>query len=132
MIMQKVFSFMGSAPEASNYSTGINRFDAAYIGDALTFGYAPHFDSGSDMYKVIYFNTNDDLDYDTSAGCTGWRDLVNPTNIAIHEFGHYAGLSHHYGWTWSNTHTAMKTGCNTGQADLRSEDINDINDHYDP
>ena len=60
-----------------------------------------------------------------------WWDLVHPTNIAIHEFGHYAGLSHH-GWTWSNTHTAMKAGCNTGQADLRAEDINDINDHYDP
>ena len=58
--------------EANNYSTGINRFDAAYIGDALTFGYTPYFGSGSNMYKVIYFNTNDDLDYDTSAGCTGW------------------------------------------------------------
>lgn len=116
--------------ENTSYSSGINRVDAGYIGDALTFGYTATYGSGSSMYKVIYYNTNDDLDYDTSAGCTGWWDLVNPLNIANHEFGHFAGLSHH-GWTWSSTHTAMKSGCNTGQADLRDEDINDINEWYD-
>lgn len=84
--------------ENTSYSSGINRVDAGYIGDALTFGYTATYGSGSSMYKVIYYNTNDDLDYDTSAGCTGWWDLVNPLNIANHEFGHFAGLSHH-GWT---------------------------------
>ena len=38
----------------------------------MTFGYAPNYGSGSSMYKAIYFNTDDDLDYDTSTGCTGW------------------------------------------------------------
>jgi len=115
--------------ETSTYGSGDSRFDAAYIGDALTFGYTPNYGSGTSMYKVIYLNTNDNLDYDTSAGCTGWWDLVNPQNIANHEFGHYAGLSHH-GWTWSSTHTAMEPGCNVGQSSLRADDKTDINNWY--
>lgn len=120
--------------ESTSYVSGSdNRLDARQYSSTNIFGQTlPYGDTdGPDMYKVIWLNKNDDLNYLTSAGCNHWWDLVNPQYILNHEFGHLAGLSHHTWWPIDNTHTAMKSGCNPGQASLRAEDKNDINDWYD-
>jgi hypothetical protein len=80
------------------------------------------------MYKIIYFNTNNGLNYWTAGTCTSPQNTPNISYIANHEMGHFAGLNHHA--TASNTHTAMMGGCNPGQAQIRPSDFTDINNWY--
>lgn len=117
--------------EDSTYSYNDNRFDATYMADARVYGLTVKYPTNSNpmTHKVIYLNTNNNVNYLTGTGCNIFTSDVSASYIINHEFGHFAGLGHH-GWTWSSTDTAMKEGCNSGQAQLRVEDINDINDHY--
>ncbi|MEM4237707.1 MAG: hypothetical protein QW050_01815 [Candidatus Nitrosocaldaceae archaeon] len=86
--------------------------------------------TSNNMYKIIYYNTNT-VDYRTDYICqppANLTDMANPKFIAIHEFGHFAGLDHPYFELFvDGYHTAMKKNCNQGYASLSSEDKNQIN-----
>lgn len=116
---------------ASNNHGHNSRFDAKYLGTTNVFGATGSYSGGGGHYKVIWLNTNNNLNYDPDVGCNISFGEVNPDYIITHEFGHLAGLGHHV-WHWGawSGHTAMKGGCNFDQSQLRTEDLNDINDHY--
>ena len=109
-----------------------SRFDATYLGDTTVLGvtvtYKGTLGGSVYFYKVIWMNNNDDLNY-TTGKCNLSNDKVPALYITNQEFGHLVGLNHH-GWTWTSDHTAMKSGCHVGMAQLRAEDINNINDYY--
>ena len=118
--------------ETSTYTWGTtSRVDAKHLGTTNVFGATETFEFTGYLYKVIWLNTNNNLNYDIGGGCNPSYGHVEPDYILTHEMGHLAGLGHHK-WHWgdSSTHTAMKTGCNSGQASLRSDDLSDINDYY--
>ena len=96
-----------------------------YCGETNSYG------SGVNMYKKIWLNNHDRLDYRTSNNCTHPWNQPNPQYVMNHEFGHFAGLSHHSFWPFGDTHTAMKTGCNLGQAPSSATDKININTWYD-
>ena len=108
-----------------------SRVDATYLGGTNVLGATGTYTGGGGQYKVIWLNTNDNLDYDLSVGCNLSYGEVNPDYVLTHEFGHLAGLDHHT-WHWGawSGHTAMNPGCNHDQAQLRAEDLNDINEYY--
>lgn len=114
--------------ETSNWTYGDSVFDASFLGNTV-YGTTAAWWSGTSMYKFIYLNINNNIDYRQTAGCTNTLDKPNPLYVSKHEFGHFAGLNHHP--TAGITHTAMMDDCNPGQAYLRTEDKNDINDWYD-
>ncbi len=116
----------------SSNNPGYNsRLGAAYLGSTNVFGATGSYSGGGGQYKVIWLNTNNSLNYDPDVGCNIIFGEVNPDYVITHEFGHFAGLGHHV-WHWGawDGHTAMKSGCNSDQSQLRTEDLNDINDHY--
>ena len=113
-----------------------SRFDAMFLGNTnmlgLTETYKGTYGGNTYFYKVIWMNNNDNLDYTTTGKCSLSNlssGKVPALYITNHEFGHLAGLKQH-GFTWESDHTAMKPGCHAGMAQLRAEDINDINDYY--
>lgn len=112
------------------YVFGDNVFDATYYSSTGVYGATQAYDSGANLYKFIYMNTNNGVNYRNNATCIG-TDAPNPQYISNHEFGHLAGLGHSSSIA-SDSHTAMKGGCNPGQASIKSADFNQINGFYDP
>jgi hypothetical protein len=90
----------------------------------------------TDEYKTIIYNSNPSFDFRTSSTCSPpstVSNLINPKFIAIHEFGHFAGLDHPPWWEEpfiSDYHTAMKSYRNSGYASLSQDDKNQINGFY--
>jgi len=88
----------------------------------------------SSMYKIITFTTHPDHNFVTGASCVNFPGIPvtpNPRYVANHEFGHFAGLRHPTSeWGVSDTHTMMKAECNPGYAQIRPDDISQINTFY--
>ncbi len=121
--------------ETSTYSwPHASKVDAANLGSTNTYGVTTTHKGTSGgnpyFYKVIWLNTHEHLNYNTRGSCNIFASDVPVQYILNHEFGHLAGLNHHHHFTWTSDHTAMKPGCDSGMAQLRAEDINDINDYY--
>ena len=118
--------------EVSSNNHGYNsRVDARYYSTTTTLGVTQVYNGGGGQYKVIWLNNNN-LSYDLDVGCNLSFGEVNPDYILAHEFGHLAGLNHH-AWHWGawGAHTAMKSGCHSDHSQLRTADLDDINDYYD-
>lgn len=76
-------------------------------------------------YKYIEFNNNSARDWKANGNCnTATTDL---SNIANHEFGHYAGSGHQSGGA---SHTMMGASCDSGYSSIKSADITYINGKY--
>lgn len=77
------------------------------------------------QYKNINFNNNQYVYWVTNGGCSS--TLLDLSNIANHEFGHYAGMYHQTG---GSSHTMMGTPCDSGYSSIKAADIAFVNDHY--
>ena len=84
--------------------------------------------TGPNEYKIMYFNTHSDINFDTSSICTAGND-PSPEFVANHEFGHHVGLGHAE-WYDSQSHTMMKPYCGSGYASTSSADREQINGYY--
>ena len=115
--------------ETSTWQSGDSLSQASFNSSTNVFGWTTIIGDGTARYKIITFNTNDGVNYFTSGLCLTSEDTPNIGFIANHEMGHFAGLNHHP-WVSSSTHTAMMTGCNPGQASIRTSDFTDINQWY--
>lgn len=80
-------------------------------------------------YVTVYLNTHTSRDYDTSSTC-GWLQEKNPEYIYKHELGHFAGLDHTESFWTSGLHSIMKPLCNSGYANLSTDDITQIDGFY--
>ena len=118
--------------EVGSNNQGYNsRIDAQYYSSTNFMGQTLPYTGGGGLYKVIWLNTNDNLDYNPNIGCNLSNGEVNPDYILTHEMGHLAGLAHH-SWHWGawSGHTAMESGCHADFNQLQTEDIADINAYY--
>lgn len=108
-----------------------SRVDAKYFTSTNDLGLTQAYSGAGGLYKVLWLNTNDNLNYKTSIGCNLSYGEVNPDYILTHEMGHVAGLAHHT-WHWGawGGHTAMEDGCHSDFSQLQTEDIADINGYY--
>lgn len=76
-------------------------------------------------YKMMEYNRNAYLYWVEDGGCST-TDL-DLSNIANHEFGHFAGSPHQSGGV---SHTMMGTPCDSGYSSIKSADIGYINGGY--
>lgn len=115
--------------ETTTWQSGDSLAQASFNASIYNYGWTTIIGDGTARYKIITFNTNDGLNYFTSGLCLTSSDTPIIGYIANHEMGHFAGLNHHP-FVASSTHTAMMTGCNPGQGEIRTSDFTDINGWY--
>lgn len=75
--------------------------------------------------KTIFFNNNQYVYWVTNGGCSSTS--LDLSNIANHEFGHFAGMKHQTG---GSSHTMMSSTCDSGYSSIKAADITFVNDHY--
>jgi len=74
-------------------------------------------------YKYIEFNNNSARNWKANGDCT--TATTDLSNIANHEFGHFAGSGHQTG---GSSHTMMSASCDSGYSSIKAADIAYIND----
>lgn len=78
------------------------------------------------QYKLMEYNNNQYLYWVTNGNCsTTSADL---SNVANHEFGHFAGMGHQS--DGASDHTMMHTPCDSYYSYIKSADITFVNNHY--
>ncbi len=112
---------------SSNCADGANKIGADQLrADAQ--GVEWDIDENTSSHHII-IELNTVRDYDTSSTC-GWFQALNPEYIYNHEMGHFAGLDHAEQWWTSNSHSIMKSSCNSEFDDVKTDDITQINGFY--
>lgn len=84
------------------------------------------FTSSGSQYKLIYFNNNQYVYWVTNGNCSSTS--LDLSNIANHEFGHFAGMKHQT--DGSSGHTMMRSPCDGDHNSIKSADITFVNSHY--
>lgn len=76
-------------------------------------------------YKMMEYNRNTYIYWVRDGGCSSIE--LDLSNMANHEFGHFAGSPHQSGGA---SHTMMGTPCNSGYSSIKTADVNYINGGY--
>lgn len=116
----------------SSCTSGSNQVSAQNYGSDRPFATTQVFNQGtSSQYKIIWYNNNAARNFSTSSICLSGDP--NPQFVAVHEFGHFAGLDHPAWWLEPfipSGHTAMKSQCSPDYSTIRPDDISQINGIY--
>lgn len=113
MILSETTSCSGSKNWVTSYYDP-TLSNAAFTTDLLTSG-----------TKTIYFNNNQYEYWVTNGNCAA--SSIDLSNIASHEFGHFAGMKHQTG---GPSHTMMGSPCDSGTGIITSSDISYVNSFY--
>lgn len=77
-------------------------------------------------YKDMEFNNNSSIDWQEDQSCLALRP--NLDWIANHEYGHFAGMTHHD--NVFRTHTMMKPSCSSAYSQIGNGDVTQVNKWY--
>lgn len=116
---------LSETTSCSGYQSWVS---STYISDANKSAQTSYmYTSEGNQYKYIEFNYHSARNWKANGDCT--TATTDLSNIANHEFGHYAGSGHQGG---GSSHTMMGSSCDSGYSSIKSADITYINGKYLP
>lgn len=87
---------------------------------------SPLYTSSGIEYKIMEYNNNQYLYWVTNGNCSPIS--ADLSNVANHEFGHYAGMDHQT--DGASDHTMMHELCDSYYSSIKTADITFVNNHY--